>query len=96
MSDETAVLEPAPATTGAGVLAGSLVVAVVVTLPLHLSALRGEASVAGAMAAFAVALAVVWVLGAVLTWVIAAVDGDPAPVQGGPLEDDGDHRIVAC
>lgn len=96
MSEETAVPETAPTSTGAGVLAASLVVAVVITLPLHLSALRGEASVSGAMAAFAIALAVVWALGAALTWVISAVDGDPIPMQGGNDEDSSDHRIVPC
>lgn len=96
MSDEPTVLDAAPPTTGAGAVSASLVVALVVTLPLHLAALRGEATASTAVAAFAIALAALWALGALLTWLVSAIDGDPAPAPRGHDSDDPDHRIVSC
>lgn len=96
MSDEPTVLDTAPPTTGAGAVSVSLVVALVITLPLHLAALRGEGPASTAVAAFAIALAALWALGALLTWLVSAIDGDPAPAPRGHDEDDPDHRIVPC
>jgi hypothetical protein len=94
--EDSTPLDAAPPSSGAGVLSASLVVAVVITLPLHLAALRGEASVSSAMVAFAIALSVLLTLGALLTWLVSAIDGDPTSHTGGHDEDGPDHRIVPC
>lgn len=85
-----------PVASGGGVAAACLFVALLVTLPLHLAALRGEGSVPTALIAFSVALAVLWILSAVLTWLVGAIDGEPAPAPRGHDDEDPDHRIVPC
>lgn len=95
-TESESATEALPVASGGGVAAACLFVALAVTLPLHLAALRGEGSVPTALIAFSVALAVLWILSAVLTWLVGAIDGEPAPAPRGHDDEDPDHRIVPC
>jgi hypothetical protein len=90
---EDTALPPVPA--GAA-LPASLALAVLVTTPLHLSALRGEGSVTTAAIGLLVAFAGALALSALATWMVSAVDGDVPRAVGGNDGDDGDRRIVSC
>lgn len=90
---DDAGLPPVPA--GAA-LPASLTLAVLVTTPLHMSALRGDGSVATAAIGLLVAFAGALLLSALATWMVSAVDGDVPSAVGGNDGDDRDRRIMSC
>jgi hypothetical protein len=105
LTEEPEVVDPAdlgvtesdiPPIPASPVLPASLALAVVVSSPLHLAALRGEGSVPMAAIGFLVAFAGAMVLSALATWMVSAVDGEVPEATGGPEGDDSDRRIMPC